>query len=182
MTIELIIEGIQNPYSSKPAGDVTVITYYEEDMVDQGTSDGSFTPTSGSTNYVSIVVVNAATSGINSSYTLVFKSDSSIPKNGFIHIEMPDRIGLRPSEVLSDGSCTSNTLTCTSVDPVTNVIIIKTQEIILAETSTTIVITGITNPRSIQPTQVIHIVTYDADGISEIDAGYDVGVTMDGLA
>lgn len=134
MTIELIIEGIQNPYSSKPAGDVTVITYYEEDMVDQGTSDGSFTPTSGNTDFVSIDVTNDDTSGINSVYTLVFISDSSIPKNGFIHIEMPDRIGLRPSEVLSDGSCTSNTLTCTEVNTVKNVIVIKTQEIILAGT------------------------------------------------
>jgi hypothetical protein len=103
------------------------MTFFEEDMVDSGTSSGSFTPTSGAITGIPIVVTSPSTSGIDSSYTLVFTADSSIPKNGFIHIQMPDRVGLRPSEVLSDGACTSDTLTCTEVDPDENLIIIKTQ-------------------------------------------------------
>ena len=158
------------------------MTFYEEDMVDSGTSNGSFTPTSGAISGIPIVITNPYTSGIDSTYSLVFTADSSIPKNGFIHVKMPDRVTLRPSEVLSDGACTSATLTCTSVDPVENLIIIKTQQLIDAETATTLVITGITNPRSVQPTDVIHIVSFDADGISEIDAGFDVSLTMSELA
>lgn len=95
---------------------------------------------------------------------------------------MPDRLVIRQSEVKSEGSCTSATLTCTFVDPVEGLIIIRTQEIIAADTPTQIVLHGITNPRSVQPTEVIHIVTFDADGISEIDSGFDIGTTMIDLA
>ena len=95
---------------------------------------------------------------------------------------MPKRVTLRPSEVLSDGSCTSEGLTCTEVDTEKNIIIIKTQNLINAMTPTTIILTGITNPRSIQPTDVVHIVSFDADGISEIDAGFDISITMVDLA
>ena len=56
LVIELLIVGIQNPYSSQPAGDFTVLTYYENDMVDSGTSNGSFTPVSGSITGVPILV------------------------------------------------------------------------------------------------------------------------------
>lgn len=127
MTIELLIEGIQNPYSSRPAGDVTIMTFFEEDMVDSGTSDGSFKPTSGNIKGDPIQITNPLTSGIDSVYTMIFEADSSIPKNGFIHIYMPERVGLRPSEVLSDGACTTENLTCTEVDKEQNLIIIKTQ-------------------------------------------------------
>lgn len=152
MLIELLIEGIQNPYSSQPAGDVTILTYYETDMVDTGTSDGSFTPTSGIITGVPINVVDPITNGSNSIYTLVFTPQSSIPKNGFIHIMMPERLVMRESEVQSAGACTSPTLTCTEVDQSKRRIIIKTQEIIAAGTPTSIVIMGITNPRSVQST------------------------------
>ena len=63
MVIELLIEGIQNPYSSKPAGNISIETFYEEDMVDTGTSDGSFTPTSGIMTGIPIVVTKPYTSG-----------------------------------------------------------------------------------------------------------------------
>lgn len=43
-------------------------------------------------------------------------------------------------------------------------------------------LTGITNPRSIQPTEVVVIKTFDADGISEIDAGFDKSIEMQDLA
>ena len=43
----LRIDGIKNPYSSKEAGDVRVQTFLEEDLVDEGTSNGSYKPTSG---------------------------------------------------------------------------------------------------------------------------------------
>ena len=126
MTFELLIEGIQNPYSSKPAGGVTIMTFYEDDMVDSGTKAESFTPVSGDITGEPIVITNPLTSGIDSVYTLVFKADSSIPKNGFIHVYMPERVGLRPSEVLSDGACTTETLTCTDVKKDENLIVIKT--------------------------------------------------------
>ena len=95
---------------------------------------------------------------------------------------MPSRLVMRKSEVQSDGSCTSATLTCKEVDPVKRLIIITTQEIIAADTPTQIELTGITNPRSVQPTDVIRIVTFDADGISEIDSGFNIGTTMIDLA
>ena len=102
------------------------MTFYEDDMVDSGTKAESFTPVSGDITGEPIVITNPLTSGIDSVYTLVFKADSSIPKNGFIHVYMPERVGLRPSEVLSDGACTTETLTCTDVKKDENLIVIKT--------------------------------------------------------
>jgi len=151
-------------------------------MVDAGKSNGSFTPTSGLITGIPVVVQDPITSGTKSKYTLVFTAQSSIPKNGFIHITMPARLVMRPSEVLSDGACTSPTLSCTEVNTEKGLIIIKTQELITAGTATELVITGITNPRSLQPTEVIHMVTFDADGISEIDSGFDIATTMVDLA
>lgn len=45
-----------------------------------------------------------------------------------------------------------------------------------------IVISGITNPRNIQPTGPFHIITYDADDYSVIDAGFDIDTAMTELA
>ena len=71
LEIELRIEGIQNPYSSRPAGNAFVRTYYEEDMVDEGESDGTFTPISGTIDGT-LSVSPAVTSGISSIYELRF--------------------------------------------------------------------------------------------------------------
>lgn len=46
----------------------------------------------------------------------------------------------------------------------------------------TIVITGITNPRNLEPTGPFHIVTYDTNGTSEIDGGFDIDTKMRDLA
>ena len=49
-------------------------------------------------------------------------------------------------------------------------------------TPTTILLTGITNPRTDESTDFFRIITYDANGISEIDAGFDKSTKMEKLA
>ena len=169
LTIEITIFGIQNPYASYPAGNVIISTLLGGYIVDTGESDGSFTPTSGNIGGRPIIIINPVTSGIDSDYEMIFVPVSSIPKNGFIWIYVPDRLVLRDSETFSDGSCTNPTLSCTEIkrDDAdasqygSQIIIIKTTQIIIAGTNVDIVITGITNPRNDQPTGPFHIVTYD---------------------
>ena len=40
------------------------------------------------------------------------------------------------------------------------------------------VLSGVTNPRTTEATGPFHLKTYDIDGISEIDSGYDLTVAM----
>ena len=49
-------------------------------------------------------------------------------------------------------------------------------------TPTTIILTGMTNPRTDESTDFFRIITYDANGISEIDAGFDKSTKMVKLA
>ena len=89
---------------------------YETDTVDEGESDGTFTPVSGLISGQTIQVLKPVTSGIDSVYDLIWVPESAIPKNGFIVINVPEELALRPSEVMSGGVCTKKTLTCTSVE------------------------------------------------------------------
>ena len=120
----LRVEGIQNPYSSKEAGDVTIQTFLEDDLVDKGTSDGSYKPTSGSIQGRPIEVTDPVTSGRTSTYKLIFTAASAIPKDGFIEIIVPPTVQLRPTEVFSGGVCTQANLACITVKD--NVIRVKT--------------------------------------------------------
>ena len=47
LNIEITIEGIKNPNSAMPAGDLIITTLLGEYFVDTGRSDGSFTPVAG---------------------------------------------------------------------------------------------------------------------------------------
>jgi len=85
-------------------------------MVDQGTSNGSYTPKSGQITGNPITVSVPMTSGTNASYTLVFVPQSAIPKTGIIQILVPVEFVLRPSVIRSGGSCTdSDKYICTDV-------------------------------------------------------------------
>ena len=87
---------------------------------------------------------------------------------------------MRPTEVFSGGVCTEANLACITV--LNNVIRVKTQVEIPPNTPTTILLTGITNPRTEKPTDFFRIITYDANGLSEIDAGFDKSTKMTKLA
>lgn len=111
---------------------VTTLLGDDNDVVDTGESDGSFTPTSGVISGRPIVITNDITSGIDSEYTLVFIPASSIPKNGYIYIYVPERLDLRPSQVTSGGICTTPGYICQQ--PIeNNIIIIQTTQVIQAE-------------------------------------------------
>ena len=69
---EIVVKNVQNPVSTKPAGDLKILTFFEEDLVDEGTSTGSFTPTPGNIEGRPIIVTNDFTNGKDSVYTLVF--------------------------------------------------------------------------------------------------------------
>ena len=72
LEIEITIHGIQNPYSSFPAGNFVISTLLGVDVVDTGVSSGSFTPTAGNIGGRPIVITNPVASGINSNYEIVF--------------------------------------------------------------------------------------------------------------
>ena len=80
---------------------------------------------------------------------------------------------------LSDGACTVDIFTCTIVG---NVITIKVTQEIPANVPTEIVITGLDNPRNDKPTGPFVFVTFDSDGISEIDSGFNINTQMLDLA
>ena len=98
---------------------------------------------------------------------------------------MPTELVLRPTETQSGGVCVTSPFACTDVidnsgleprEP--SIIIIKVQERIPAGTATTVAIVGVTNPRNTDVTGVFHIVTFDIDGVSEIDAGFDISTAI----
>ena len=82
----------------------------------------------------------------------------------------------------SGGVCTNPKLACLSVDPDTRIIKIKTQEEIPQGMPFNFELVGLDNPRSLNPTGVFHLVTYDVDGTSVIDSGYDVNTVMTEIA
>ena len=176
---KITIAGLQNPYSSKPAGSLIIRSYSDEGyLIDEGTSDPNLViPESGDIAGNTIVVTNDVTSSTTSSFTFVFQQESQIPKDGFIYITVPEELVLRDSEVQSGGSCTNNPkFICTDVK--NNVIIIKVQELIPANQPVTIVLEGITSPRSDTSTSTFIFTTFDSDGKSEIATGYDKVVVM----
>ena len=81
--------------------------------------------------------------------------------------------------MLSNGVCTVDIYTCTIVG---NVVTIKVTQEIPAQTPTTIEIHGLINPRSDAQTGPFIFVTFDSDGISEIDSGFDISTKIDVLA
>jgi hypothetical protein len=50
--------------------------------------------------------------------------------------------------------------------------------LIPANTTTSIVIVGLDNPRNNKPTAEFKIWTFDSNGISEIDSGFNIGTQM----
>ena len=96
---------------------------------------------------------------------------------------MPPQLVIIQSAVTSGGVCIADkTLACTLVDTATRTIWIKTSEILPAGTTYTWQITGITNPRDTRPTSIFIITTFDQDGVSEIDSGFDMTTVMTELA
>ena len=57
-------------------------------------------------------------------------------------------------------------------------VVIQSKKKIEADSVTTINITGVQNPRSAAPSGEIVVVTFDIDGISEIDRGFNIVVQM----
>ena len=66
ITFEIVIDGLQNPVSSQPAGYVEIRTYFETYQIDQGRIEDTFTPESGNIRGTEIIIVNPETSGTNS--------------------------------------------------------------------------------------------------------------------
>lgn len=151
-------------------------------MVDSGLSDGSYTPTSGNIEGRPILVTDPITSGIDSTYTLTFIPQSAIPKDGVIHIVLPEQLTLYPAIIRSGGSCTQNdAFVCTDVLEDKRTIVIQSKEKISGGSTVTINLTGVKNPRSNAPSDEFLVITFDMDGISEIDRGFRVGVQMQNL-
>jgi len=131
-------------------------------MVDSGTSDGSYTPTSGNIEGRPILVTDAITSGIGSTYTLVFIPASAVPKEGIIHIVLPPQLTLKPSEIRSGGTCTQNDdFICTDVIMTERIVVIQSKKQIDAGSVVTINLTGLQNPRDNAPTDVFVVITFD---------------------
>ena len=63
LAIEITIEGITNPNSAMPAGDLIITTLLGEYFVDTGRSDGTFTPIAGKIQGNPIIIDIPITSG-----------------------------------------------------------------------------------------------------------------------
>lgn len=106
---------------------------------------------------------------------------STVPEGGYINIYVPDRLVLRPKEVRSDGVCSDTNFVCEE-DIVNNIIVIKSRQKIKGGSTITFILAGITNPRNVEPTGPFRIITFDTDGKSAIDDGFDIDTEMTELA
>ena len=102
-----------------------------------------------------------------------------MPEDGIIHIILPPELTIFPAILRSGGSCTQNDdFVCTDVIMNERTVVIQSKKKIEADSVTTINITGVQNPRSAAPSGEIVVVTFDIDGISEIDRGFNIVVQM----
>ena len=91
-------------------------------------------------------------------------------------------MNIKTADVMSGGVCTNPKLACLEVNPETRIIRIKTQEEIPTGMPYTFELVGLDNPRSLNPTAGFHLTTYDVDGTSPIDTGYDVNTVMNEIS
>ena len=182
ITFNIIIEGLQNPYSSQPAGGVCIRTYWLIFGIDSGCIEETFTPISGLIDSQGITVVPPVTSGTNSQYILVMVPDSAVPKNGFVIINVPPELIFIDDQWRSGGSCTGSDKTISCETMINNQLTIKTLEEIPAKVAYTIILTGIRNPRSEAQTGNFEIITFDINGSAEIDKGFGDSTSMKELS
>ena len=111
----IVINGVQNPVTSKDIGGVIIITYIDGDKVDTGEFTDMFKPTAGQITPVdtggsaAITVVPPLTSGTSSVFTLIFQTQSKIPDEGELHIVIPNDFIINSAEIFSSGTCSDET-------------------------------------------------------------------------
>ena len=114
----ITFEGLTNPVSTRPAGDVYVTTYYLHYQVDTTkTPYGTFTPTRGFITGGGVTVSNPTTAATDSTYGLPFTPSSRVPVGGYIFVYIPTQLILRhtdptDSDVFSGGVCTTPGFDC----------------------------------------------------------------------
>lgn len=108
----------------------------------------------------------------NTAYLFSFSEDSVVPKNGYLKIDFPANLVFNPNLTLTTKTCA--TTTCTLFQ--NSSIIIKTTEQTNKSQSVLVTLGGIKNPRSFMPSQTFIITSYDTDGASLIDIGYNQNV------
>jgi hypothetical protein len=178
-TVWFIINGVQNQNSAKDAGDFRITTFNMFNntlyVVDQSTASKSYTATVGAITAVgSVQIDNPANAVSAATYTLNFILQDALIPSGFLSVKMPPELVLNPSSTQSSGSC--KTYFCSYVDNSTVTFLI--QNGLPANQTLSIVIAGVKNPRSFKPTGNITLRTFDVDGVTTIDIGYNKSAQM----
>ena len=105
-------------------------------------------------------------------YTFSYTEASMVPAGGFIDISFPNDIQFDSVQILQLGTCADTY--CSMVAD--RIIRIQTTEQTARNTKITVHIGGIKNSRSFKPSGTFGIITYDTDGVSKIDIGYNQNV------
>ena len=147
---EIVFQNLENPLSSKPIGDIKIETFVEDEgdlyMVDEGSSTGSYAVTPGTIDKGTINVSDPVTLGSDSIYSLVFKTENKVPKNGEIHIEIPPDLKITSEKMKSEGVCKQDVnFVCSQVieDEKQNTLVLKSTNEIPAGQTVDVSIAGI---------------------------------------
>ena len=157
-TFEFILEipDIINQSSAKDAGDWSVTTHLNFDgffyQVDTLALSTSFTGTTGViSSSKDMEISNPVTNGLDSIYTLTFITENDIPANGFIQVIAPSQITIDINTTKAKGTCAVRK--CTEQTTRTQIVYLIDEQT-PAGTEIEILIGGMVNPRSFQPSDL----------------------------
>jgi hypothetical protein len=143
--------------------------------VDKSTFPSSYTPEPGAiSGEGQIVIDEPRNNAVGTTYKFSFKLESSVPSQGYLLLQFPEEVKIDASTARSQGDC--KVIFCTEVTDHDVRFLIpkhKAGEFSAGQT-VTLSVSGVYNMRSFKPSSEFKITTFDVDGRSKIDIGYNL--------
>jgi hypothetical protein len=112
----------------------------------------------------------------NAIYTFTFSEVSMVPKDGYIRIDFPADVKFNNELILKTATCDPALTRCEISDHSTQSIRIQTIKEVAKSEEVVVSLGGIKNARSYIPSGSFEITTFDTDGVSLIDNGYNKNI------
>lgn len=183
---EIKLRSITNQISTQDAGGYTVTTFNKigdaRYPVDSGSMATSFVADPGkiTSSPTEAITIEKSVNDFNAAvYTMKFVLESRVPISGYYKVQFPPQIKLDISTTFSTGSCRD--LTCVAGDEHSLLVLLSSDDAdkFAAGTTQTLIVGGVTNPRSMKETEGIVITSTDTNPDYSIDTGYNFKVTME---
>jgi hypothetical protein len=171
-TFVFAVDQVYNQISSKDAGEFSISTHYDNNgvfaVIDTMSAPNSFTATPNIIDSSGQIIVQDPTNyKDNVRWTFVFSPPSAIPKLGHVQLDFPSSFKINQTNACVNCKWTSNTSVVFTLQSSSS----KNQEL-------SFTVDGVKNPRSFMPTPSFRVTTYDTDGLSTIDTGFNVNTAM----